>query len=118
MRIDGASNFLHEWRDDANVYLTGPSLRVKPSGIEVAGKVVAPAPVGQWIKLKVIAPLDTAAGTWTLVVTYASGGVVTVNNLVIKNAGWKRLNWLGFVSDSAVASTASIGSITAKNDAP
>lgn len=118
LRIDGASNFLYEWRDDANAYLTGPSLRVKPTGIEVAGKVVAPAPVGQWINLKVVAPLDTGAGTWTLVVTYASGSVVTVNNLAIKNPGWKRLNWLGFVSDAAVASTASIGSITAKNDAP
>lgn len=118
LRIDGGSNFLHEWRDDANVYLTGPSLRVKPAGIEVAGKIVAPAPVGQWINLKVVAPLDTSAGTWTLVVRYASGSVVTVNNLVNKNAGWKRLNWLGFVSDSALTSAASIGSITAKNDAP
>lgn len=118
LRIDGNSNFLHEWRDDANVFLTGPSLRVKPTGIEVAGRIVAPAPVGEWINLKVIAPLDSAAGTWTLVVRYASGNVVTVSSLPIKNASWKRLNWLGFVSDSAVASTASIGSITAKNDAP
>ena len=118
IRIDAASNLLHEWRDDANVFLTGPALRVKPTGIEVAGKVVAPAPLGQWIILKIIAPLDTAAGTWTLEVRYANGNVVTVNNLANKNVGWKRLNWLGFVSDSALTSTASIGYITVKNDAP
>ena len=118
IRIDATSNFFHEWRDDANVFLAGPSLRVKPTGIEVAGKIVAPAPVGEWINLKITAPLDTGAGTWTLEARYASGSTVTVPNLANKNATWKRLNWLGFVSDSAVASTASIGLITATNSAP
>ena len=118
IRIDATSNYFHEWRDDANVFLAGPSLRVKPTGIEVAGKIVAPAPVGEWINVKITAPLDTGAGTWTLEARYASGSTVTVPNLANKNATWKRLNWLGFVSDSAVASTASIGLITATNSAP
>jgi hypothetical protein len=115
--IDAASNFLHEWRDDANSYLTGPSLRVKTTGIEVAGRIVARAPLGQWIGIKITAPLDTAAGTWTLVVTYADGTSTTVANLANKNPGWQRLNWLGFVSDSALSSTASIGYIKANNSA-
>ena len=118
VRIDANSNFLHEWRDDANVYTTGPALRVKPTGVEVAGKVVAPATVGQWIRIKITAPLDTAAGTWDLEVRQTDGRVTTVNNIPNKNSTWKRLNWLGFVSDSAVASTASMGMIRATNTTP
>lgn len=118
VRIDAATNFLHEWRDDANVFTTGPSLRVKPTGVEVAGKVVAPAAVGQWIRIKITAPLDTAAGSWTLEVRQADGRVTTLNNLPNKNSAWKRLNWLGFVSDAAVASASSIGMIRATNTAP
>ena len=118
VRIDANSNFLHEWRDDATVFTTGPALRIKPTGVEVAGRVVAPATVGQWIRIKITAPLDTAAGTWSLEVRQADGRVTTVNNLPNKNSTWKRLNWLGFVSDTAVSSTASIGSITAINTAP
>lgn len=118
LQIDSSSNFLHEWRDDANVFLTGPALRVKPNGVEVAGKVVAPATVGQWIRIKITAPLDAAAGTWNLEVRQADGRVTTVNNIANKNSGWKRLNWLGFVSDSATASTAKMGMISATNNAP
>lgn len=116
--VDSAANFLYEWRDDANVYLTGPSLRVKASGIEVAGKIVAPTVVGQWMTLKVTAPLSTAASTWTLEVRYASGSVTTVTGLTNKNAAWQRLNWMGFVSDSATTSTTNIGYIKADNTAP
>lgn len=118
VRIDATSSFLHEWRDDANVYTTGPSLWVKPTGVEVGGKVVAPAPLGQWIRIKITAPLDTAAGTWKLEVRQADGTLTTLNNLPNKNSAWKRLNWLGFVSNSATAATTSIGLITASNSAP
>jgi len=112
---DANTNFLHEWRDDANVYLAGPSLRVKATGIEVAGKVVAGAPVGQWVTIKVTAALGTGAGTWKLEVTNAQGTTTTVNNLQPKDSGWKRLNWLGFVSDSAVASSSCVGYAKADN---
>lgn len=111
--IDANTNHLHEWRDNENKYLTGPSLRIKPTGIEVAGKIVAKAPKGEWITLKVVAPLGTAAGTWTLQVVYSDGSKVNAGTFASKNPGWNRLNWLGFVSDAAVASTSSIGFIKA-----
>ena len=113
IKIDANTHFMHEWRDNANSYLAGPSMRIKPTGIEVAGRIVASAPVGEWINLKITAPLDAAAGRWTLEVRYSSGAVATVSNLANINAGWKRLNWLGFVSNSGVASTAKIGFIKA-----
>lgn len=111
--IDANTNYLHEWRDNENMYLTGPSLRIKTTGIEVAGKIVARAPKGEWITLKVVAPLGTAAGTWTLQVVYSDGSTVNAGTFANKNAGWNRLNWLGFVSDAAVSATSSIGFIKA-----
>jgi hypothetical protein len=118
IKIDASSNMLHEWRDNANVYLTGPSMRIKPTGIEVNGRVVAAAPIGEWLTLKTVAPLGTNAGTWSLEVRYANGSVVTVPNLPNKNSGWNRLDWLGYASDVNVASTATLGFIRATNIAP
>jgi len=115
LMIDANTDFLHEWRDDSFVYLTGPSLHVKPTGVTVAGKVVASAAVGQWITIKITAAVGTGAGTWKLEVTNAQGVKTTVNNLAPKDSGWRRLNWLGFVSDAAVASTSCVGYVKADN---
>ena len=115
IKIDANTKFLHEWRDNANVYLVGPSLYIKPTGVEVAGKVVALAPVGQWLTFTVTAGLGTAAGTWRLDVKNAAGAITTVNNLPVKSSSWKQLNWLGMVSDASVASSACLGYVIADN---
>lgn len=115
IKIDANTNFLHEWRDNANVFLTGPSLYIKATGVEVAGKIVAPAPVGQWLTFTVTAGLGNAAGTWQLDVKNAAGAITTVKNLAVKSSGWKQLNWLGVVSDASVTSSSCVGYLKADN---
>ena len=118
IKMDAATNFQHEWRDNASVFQTGPSLRIKPTGIDVAGKIVAPAPIGQWLTVRITVPLDTAAGLWTLE-TSANGTTFTkVGTYANKSAGWKTLSWLGFISNATVTSTTLLGYVKADNTAP
>lgn len=114
INIDAATDFLHEWRDSNQPpYLTGPALRIRPIGIEIAGKKVADAPVGQWIALRITAPLDAGAGRWTLESKTASGAYTKIGEYANRDAGWKRLNWMGFVSAAQVASSYCVGYIKA-----
>lgn len=113
LRIDANSNFFHEWRDNAIAYLVGPSLRISPLGVIVKGKVIAAVGVGEWLNVKVSAPLAVDSGTWTLELRRANGETTTVPGLAFGSVGWKRLNWLGFVSDAGVASSMCLGNVTA-----
>ena len=114
INIDAGTDFLHEWRDSNQPpYLTGPALRIKPTGIEVAGVKVAAATVGQWISLKITAPLDAGAGRWTLDAKTGSGAYARIGDYANRNVSWKRLNWIGFVSAAKVASTYCVGFIKA-----
>ena len=114
INIDAGTDFLHEWRDSNQPpYLTGPALRIRSTGIEVAGVKVADAPIGQWISLKVTAPLDAGAGRWTLDTKVGSGSYSRLGNYANRDASWQRLNWIGFVSAAKVASTYCVGVIKA-----
>lgn len=114
INIDAGTDFMHEWRDSNQPpYLTGPALRIKPSGIEVAGVKVAAAPVGQWISLKITAPLDAGAGRWTLDAKVGSGAYARIGDYANRDASWKRFNWMGFVSAAKVASSYCVGFIKA-----
>ena len=118
IKIDANTDFLHEWRDSKQPpYLTGPALRIRPSGIDVANQRVASAPVGQWISLKLTAPLDTGTGKWTLDTKVGNGSYARVGEFANRDANWKRLNWIGFVSAARVASSYCIGSIKADTTA-
>lgn len=114
INIDAGTDFLHEWRDNNQPpYLTGPAMRIRPIGIEIAGKKVADAPVGQWISLRLTATLDAGAGRWTLESKTGNGQYTRIGEYANRDAGWKRLNWLGFVSAAQVASSYCIGYIKA-----
>lgn len=115
--IDADSNFVHEWRDDARPYHAGPSLRLTAAGIVVAGKVVAPASVGQWMRLKVSAPLGTPGAAWQLELRYADGKTVTVANLKPVSPLWQTLNSPYFISDAAVRSSLCLAELGINNTA-
>ena len=114
VKIDANSNFFHEWRDNSVPYLTGPSLRITKEGVVVGGRIVAPAAVGDWLRVKITAPLGTDT-TWTLEVGKLGGTAAVVKDLPFRTTGWKQLNWLGFVSDTDVQSTACLANVTANS---
>lgn len=117
VRIDELTDLVHEWRDDAAPYRIGPSLRITRQGVEVAGRVLAPARPGSWLQLRVTAPV-AGGSPWQLQVTDSEGKVTTANNLPPKTAGWQSLRWLGFISNAHVASASCLAAVKVTNDAP
>jgi len=115
--IDANTNFLHEWRDNDRVFHTGPSLRITAAGVAVGGKVVAPASVGQWMRIRVTSPLGTPGARWQLEVRDGSGKVSTVPNLPPVSPAWRDLNWIGFISNATVTSSLCVAEISVTSSA-
>ena len=113
--IDANTYFTHQWRDNAVPVKTGPSLEVKGTGIYVAGALVAPVTVGQWMKFKVTAPLAGSGSTWTLQITDGNGIVTTRSGLAFVSSAWVSLNWWGFISNARVATSFCLASVKATN---
>ncbi len=98
-RYESGVEFLHEWRDDASPYHTGPLLWVREGKLHVAGKTIA-VPASQWMRLEIRAVLGDAPGrTWSVAVVLPDGRKETFDNIPCR-AEWKALHWLGFVSNA------------------
>lgn len=108
--IDQYSDFVHEWRDDAKPYRSGPFLQITADGARAGGKVITKVAPGQWIDVTVEADLDDINHRWRVDVASAAGNG-HAEGLMSATAGWASLNWLGFISAANVKSTACIGVI-------
>lgn len=116
LKIDASTVMVSEWRDGTSNYLTGPTMRITSAGVTVNGVIVAPITVGAWTKFRVTAATGSAGAKWSLDVTRNSDGQRTsVTGLASKDAGWKDLKWLGFVSDTASTSRPCIATLKAAN---
>lgn len=116
VRIDEQTDLLHEWRDDATPYRTGPHLRITRGGVEVAGRVVAPAEPGTWLQLRVTAPVGEP-GPWQLRATDENGKVTSIDALPPKSPGWRSLRWVGFIANGKVTSTTCLADVKVTNEA-
>jgi hypothetical protein len=116
LRVDDAVQIVHEWRDAATPYRSGPSLRISAaSGVQVMGRRLAPAPAGRWLSVEVESPLGGAPAPWQVRVTNDQGQVVDSGPLPPRSAGWQRLEWLGFIADGTQAGVACIARVEAEN---
>lgn len=119
VRIDSTTNLRNEWRDNASAYLTGPTMQITPNGVDIGGTIVAPMTVGVLTKFKITTSLGlNSTGKWKLEITRAGGSTTVVDNLVFKNEGWRKLHWLGFVSDASTTSKPCLASLKATNTPP
>lgn len=102
--IDVDTDFIHEWRDNSQPYLIGPSLRITSSGIAVNGRQIADAMAGQWMKLRITAALGAAAGIWSLEITTPKNKTKTIKELRPVSPSWRTLNYIGYISNAAQTS--------------
>lgn len=101
VRFDAAALLVHEWRDDSSPYLSGPSFKLNGAGIWIDGVNVGTLVPDAWYSFRSeIAGLGSAT-TWKLSVTDAAGAVRVFDNLPFKSAGFKKLKWMGYISDTA-----------------
>lgn len=97
------SEFYHEWRDNAQPYRSGPSLRIS-DGLLVAGEETVSVPREQWVGIEVRCALgDDSTGTWDLAVTLPGADAQEFAGLPLASPEFSELHWLGFVSDADAA---------------
>jgi parallel beta-helix repeat protein len=100
VRLEPGAVLWQEWRDAANPYRPGPSLRIEKTGeVKVGGRVLTTVPLSRWVHLEMTCPLGkNADGTWTLAVSVGGAPAQVFDKLPLANPQFRTLQWLGFMS--------------------
>jgi hypothetical protein len=101
LRFDSNAVMVHEWRDDASPYLTGPAFKIAAGGVHINNVNVAKLMPGAWYSFRTEVAAMGSSTTWKLTVTDAAGTAKVFGNLPFKSAGFKKLKWMGYISDTA-----------------
>ena len=116
--VETGAEFYHEWRDAESPYRAGPSLWVANGKLSVSGKPLLDLPTGQWVHFEVVAGLgNQSTGTWEVVVTLPGQPPKRFADLP-SHPAWKRLDWLGFVSNGDAKSVFYLDNLSLSNAAP
>ena len=67
------------------------------------------------MKVRVTSPLGAPGTPWQLEVRDGNGKTSTVSGLRPLSPDWRALNYVGYISDAAVASTACLADISVTN---
>ncbi len=103
LRVEPGAEVIHEWRDGASPYRVGPNLRVAGGKLSANGAELMDIPAGQWAHFEIVAGLGrSSTGTWDLSVALPGQPPRRFANLK-SSAQWKRLDWLGFISNATDA---------------
>lgn len=113
--IDEQADFIHEWRDEASPYRSGPSLRLTAEGVWVGGQLVAAVPAGRWLHVRVSADLDMREATWTLELRGGVHTPIVLSNLRPVTPGWRELRYVAFLSNAKEASRSCLAGIRVVN---
>lgn len=99
LRLGAGALLAHEWRDAANPYATGPSLKISNGRLEAAGRELAALPENEWVHLAIDARLrQQGSSLWSLAITRAGATPRVFTNLPARSPNWRELQWLGFLS--------------------
>ncbi len=102
VRLEPGAILWHEWRDNANPYLVGPSLHFMGDGQVRAGKQdLVKVPLSTWCHVEIRTTLGKAAtGTYDLTLTVAGTEPQRFPGLPCGKPEWRSLDWFGFVSEA------------------
>ncbi len=101
LRIAADSDITFEWRDRVSPYQTGPTLRIRNGKLHLTDKEPADLPAEMWLHFDIQAGVGKKDnGTWDLTVTIPGQQIMEFKNLKYQNKNFKKLEWLGFISNS------------------
>ena len=102
LRLEEGAELWHEFRDWSQPnYTVGPRLQIRGGEVLAAGRPLLTVPLGQWLHVKIEAPLGAqATGAWALAVTLPGEPPQEFAELPCLTDGWNRVTWIGFVSSA------------------
>jgi hypothetical protein len=91
--------FVHEWRNKASPYQTGPVIQIKDGKLTGVKGLATDIPLQEWVHYEIVAGMgETANARWSLRVTPAGRPPREFKDLPFRSAAMKTLDWVGFVS--------------------
>ncbi len=98
--VDAESEVSYQWRQYDKSYVTGPEILIQPGGLVThRGKKLATIPTQTWVRFQLRCPLgDAADGKFDLTITDVPAAKQKVLKDLPYDAGFKRFDWVGFVS--------------------
>jgi len=104
VRLEEGATVVHQWRDwpTGQDFASGPTLRMVAGGDIVANeRPVTAMPTGEWVHLELVCGIGRDSdGTCTLRITMPGGRETVVDGLPAGSADFRRLNYIGFISDA------------------
>ena len=118
IRIGDGAELYQEWRDDSAPYHVGPSFWIADGKLLVNGKLLTEVPTNLWLHFEVQAGLGAqASATWDLRVT-APGSAPRNFQKLPCDPRWKKLDWLGFVSNADHQAVFYLDNLLLQNNSP
>jgi hypothetical protein len=97
IRLEPGADAICEWRDQANPFRTGPSLRFRDGVAFARDKKLLEFAPNSWLAVAMSASLGGSAGRWNLSLTLADGTTREFKELPC-DPGWGEVRWVGFSS--------------------
>ena len=99
VKVEPAIHWIHEWRNDAAPYRTGPMVMIENGKLSIPGRALLDVPANAWLHLEITAALgEKSTATWSLAVTLPGSEPQRFDGLKFVHPEMKTLDWLGFVS--------------------
>lgn len=114
VRLEAGADLVHEWRDAANPYRVGPSVRFRADKPVVANGRELPivCPSGRWFQVALACKLGRGAdGTYQLVLSDGTKPWRS-DNEKCQDAEFRSLRWLGFISAANAKTTSYLDDIS------
>ncbi len=99
LRVEEGAEIAIEWRDAAQPFRIGPSLRITGNELRAGERTLMTIPFGAWMRLQMTCGLGSmATGTYDLTVQPEVDQERNFGELPCGSPEFARLKWLGFVS--------------------
>ena len=107
LRIEPETYLQFEWRDyGKSPYRTGPQFSIRNARLQAGKTSPLELPVGQWLRLEIVAPLgEHAPRTWALRITLAGQDPQVLADLPYASDEFQHLTWVGFMSNATVSTS-------------
>ena len=104
VRMEPDYVLVHEWRDDASPYRSGPLLSFEKGAIRANGRTLAELPPNAWVQVEVTAKIgESSDATWGCVLTLPGQEPQHFDGLKFMKPDMKALKWIGFTSNGKAA---------------